>query len=72
MKFIAALSALPAVTAGSLRKTKSDPDSMFNLLPFTPVPAPETNDFFAVTGDEPKLTQSSFTMPDTVNNGDSK
>ena len=72
MKFIAALSALPSVTAGSLRKLKSDPDALFNLLSFTPPPAPETNDFFTVTEEEPKLQQSSFTATLNKNNGDSK
>lgn len=73
MKFITALSALPVVTAGSLRKLKSDPDSLFNLSPFSPPPGPATNtDFFSVSEEEPKLQQSSFTDTLDKNNGDSK
>jgi hypothetical protein len=69
MKFTTAVIALPAVSARSLRKMKSDPDSL--LSPFSPPPAPLTNAFFTVAEEEPELTQSSFTMSEK-NNGDSE
>jgi hypothetical protein len=70
MKFISALSALPAVKAATLRKLKSDPvDELFTLSAFTPESAPD-NGFFAVT-EEQSLQQASFTTS-AKNEGDSK
>jgi hypothetical protein len=71
MKFTTAVIALPAVSARSLRKMKSDPDSLFTLSLLSPPPAPLTNAFFTVAEEDPELTQSSFTMSEK-NNGDSE